>query len=204
MARHGGDALSSGDWSLLGAVVAFVLAIVLEPLPWLARLLYPLLYAWQASPPIATTTLVLLLLGFGTTSKLVIVVLVTFFPIYVGFSQALAKSDREVEALLRSYGASRWQIFRMARWPMAMVGFFSGVRVSATYLISVVITAQWLGGQDGLGNTLLRSRKSYDYALMMATIALSIGLSLLIIFISSQLEQRVMRRYHLIDKEERT
>jgi ABC-type nitrate/sulfonate/bicarbonate transport system permease component len=207
---HNLPLLATGIWQTLwqagvglfaGAIIALMLGLLLQPLPWLAKLLYPGMYAWQASPTLATTSLVLLLMGFGATSKIVLILIVTFYPIYVGFSGALSRVDRQWIDLLTSYGANRWQLFRMVRWPSAIVGFFSGVRVACTYLISVTITAQWLGGQDGLGNTLLRSRRSYDYSLMMATVMLSIVLSLLFIFVSVQIEAWVMRKYHLVEEK---
>ncbi|NIZ47147.1 ABC transporter permease subunit [Entomospira nematocerorum] len=185
---------------VLGSLIAIILGLILYPLPLLRRVVYPLMYAWQSTPTIATTTLVLLWFGFGAMSQIILIILATFFPIYVAFYQALIAIDPKWVNLLKSYGAKWWQVFSIIRWPFALVGFFAGLKIATTYLISVTITAQWLAGQDGLGNLLLRSRKSYDYPLMMATVSISIGLSLGLMLIMDWLERMIQRKYQLSHK----
>ncbi|NIZ40348.1 ABC transporter permease [Entomospira entomophila] len=185
---------------VLGSLTAMALGLLLYPLPLVRRVIYPLMYAWQSTPTIATTTLVLLWFGFGSMSQIILIILATFFPIYVAFYQALTTVDSKWISLLKSYGAKWWQVFVIIRWPFALVGFFSGLKIATTYLVSVTITAQWLAGQDGLGNLLLRSRKSYDYPLMMATVSISIGLSLGFMLIMHWLESVIQMKYQLSHK----
>lgn len=179
------------------SLVAVFLAIFLQLFPIFSQLIYPLLYAWQAAPVIATASLVFLWFGFGTTGNIFFIWSATFFPIYVGISQSLQRVNRQFLFLLNSYGASKLQIFFITSWPRVILGFCNGLRIATTYLISITITAQWMSGQNGLGTVLLRSRKSYDYPLMMAVIVLSVLLSLLFILLSVQFENFVSSKYHL-------
>jgi ABC-type nitrate/sulfonate/bicarbonate transport system permease component len=182
---------------LLSAVVAVGLSWFMHRFMLVRRLIYPLCVLQQVTPVLAIAPLIILWFGFGITSHVVLVVFACFFPILVAFLQALDKMDLDLLHLLKSYGANSWQLFKYVRWPLGLVGFFAGFKTSATYAVGVAVTAEWLGGQHGLGNLLLRSRKSYDYPRLVAVVAVIVGLGLLFVGISWGMERWVLRHYRM-------
>jgi len=104
--------------------------------------------------------------------------------------------------LLRTMGASEWQVFRYAKLPAAAGELFAGLRISATYAIVGAVIAEWLGGFSGLGVYMTRVRKSFSYDRMFAVIALISALSLLLMKAIDALEwlclpwKRVDERKH--------
>ncbi len=188
---------SAGLGLLLSAVVGVGLSWFMHRFMLVRRLVYPLCLLQQVTPVLAVAPLVILWFGFGMSSKVVLVVFACFFPILVAFLQALDKMDRDLLHLLKSYGASPWQVFKQVKWPLGLVGFFAGFKTSATYAVGVAVTAEWLGGQNGLGNLLLRSRKSYDYPRLVAVIVVIVVLGLVFVGVSMAMERWVLRHYRV-------
>lgn len=168
----------------IGLAIALVLGVVIAAAvdlsSFMRRALYPLLVASQTVQILAIAPLLIIWFGFGMLPKVLIVVLVSFFPLAVSMADGLASTDPDLIALLRSMGASRGQIWRMARLPAAMPAFFSGLRVAVTYSVVGATIGEWVGGSTGLGLYLLRSKNALQtdqvFAAMLITTLLSIGL----------------------------
>lgn len=151
-------------------------AMVLSPL--IKRLFYPLLIVSQTVPLIAVAPLLILWLGYGLLPKIVTVVLVCFFPIAVSLIEGLEVSDDDLLNLLKSMGATRWQILYMIRWPNALPSFFAGLKIAATYSVMGAVIGEWLGASSGLGVYLTRSSHSFRTDQVFAAIAAITVLSL--------------------------
>ena len=108
----------------------------------------PLLVASQTLPIIAIAPLLIIWFGFGLLPKVVVIALVTFFPIAVGLIEGFASTPRAATNLLRSMGASRWQRFRLVRLPQALPSFFTALRIGITYAVTGAIFAEYVGA-DG-------------------------------------------------------
>ena len=145
----------------LAIVIALIIAGLMDFAPVLKRMLYPLLVISQTIPLIAIAPLLTLWLGYGLGPKIAIVILVCFFPITINFTEGLEASDPDAINLLRSMGASHWQIFIMIRWPNAMPSLFAGLKIAATYSVMAAIIGEWLGASSGLGVYLTRSSHSF-------------------------------------------
>ena len=142
------------------------------------RAVYPLLVFSQTVPIIVLAPLFAMWFGFGTLPKIVVVTLVCFFPITVSITEGLAGVDPELIDLMRSMGARRYQIFIKVKFPAALIGFFSGLKIAVTYSIMGAIIGEWMGGSAGLGVYMMRVKNSYAYDKMFAAIVL-ISLSLI-------------------------
>ena len=140
--------------------------------------LEPLMTISQTIPTIAIAPLLVLWFGYGLAPKVVLIVLTTFFPVTVSLVQGLRSVDPDMIDLMRTMGASRWQIFWYAKLPAAADQFFSGLKISATYAIVGAVIAEWLGGFSGLGVYMTRVRKSFSYDKMFASIIVVSALSL--------------------------
>lgn len=140
---------------LLGLVVSTALAIVVAVAiafsPLIERAIYPLVVASQSVPLPILAPLLIIFLGYGLAPKILLVTLICFFPIAVNTVDGLRGVERETIDLLRTFGASRWQVFRTVRWPAALPLFFSGLRVAAAVSVIGAVFGELVGGSAGLG-----------------------------------------------------
>jgi NitT/TauT family transport system permease protein len=164
-------------------VLGWTLAIAADFSPWLRRALTPLLVASQTLPIIAIAPLLIIWFGFGLLPKVVVIALVTFFPIAVGLIEGFAATDPQATNLLRSMGASRWAQFRYVRLPGAMPRFFTALRIGITYAVTGAIFAEYAGATAGLGIYMSLQKNSFRTDLVLAAVVvtalLSVGLFLL-------------------------
>ncbi|HEY8597346.1 MAG TPA: ABC transporter permease [Thermomicrobiales bacterium] len=140
---------------LLGLVVSTLLGIVtavaIAFFPLLERALYPLVVASQSVPLPVLAPLLIIFLGYGIVPKILLVTLICFFPIVVNTVDGLHSVDRDAVNLLRTFGATRWQIFVKVRWPSALPLFFSGLRVAAAVSVIGAVFGELIGASAGLG-----------------------------------------------------
>ena len=163
---------------IIGVVLAFIIASLMDRFETLEKALLPLLVVTQTIPTIAIAPLLVLWMGFGMAPKITLVVVTTFFPIAVGMLDGYKSVDPDEIDLLRSMKANRLQIFRHVKIPAALPYFFSGLRVSASYAVVGAVISEWLGGFEGLGVYMTRVRKAYAFDKMFAVIILIIIVSL--------------------------
>src|SRR6266508_3921234 len=147
-------------WNLLPPLT-FVSAIPLGLLIALSALakqvVYPPIMLMQLVPKIAVAPLFLVWLGFGLESKVLLTVLMTFFPLLLARISGFQILDNRFLYLTQSMGATSWQTFRYLRFPAALTVIFSGIKTSATIAATAAIVAEFVGANKGLGYVLLRS-----------------------------------------------
>ncbi|MGN0520212.1 MAG: ABC transporter permease [Candidatus Fimenecus sp.] len=177
---------------LLGVVLAFLLATLMDRFEILYKAIYPLLVITQTVPTIAVAPLLVLWQGFGMAPKITLVVLTTFFPIAVSLLDGYRCADQDAINLLRSMGAGRVKIFRYIKFPSALGSFFAGLKVSASYAVVGAVVAEWLGGFEGLGVYMTRVRKAYAFDKMFAVIIFTTLVSLLLMWGVAVLRKLVM------------
>jgi ABC-type nitrate/sulfonate/bicarbonate transport system permease component len=161
----------------MALIGGFLLALTLDFSSWLRRALYPLLVVSQTIPIMALAPLLIIWFGYGVLPKVIVVFLVCFFPIAINTADGLTGADPEMVALLRSMGASRWQIFKKVRLPGAMPPFFTGLKVAITYSVVGAIIGEWVGASRGLGIFMLRASNSFRTARVFAAITVTALLS---------------------------
>lgn len=163
--------------------VAWVLAVAIDFSPWLRRALMPLLVASQTIPIIAIAPLMIIWFGFGLMPKVMVIALVTFFPVAVGLIDGFNLTDRDAANLLRSMGANRWKQFVYVRLPSALPSFFTALRIGIAYAVTGAIFAEYIGAREGLGIYMATMKNSFRTDLVLAAVAvtalLSVGLFLL-------------------------
>lgn len=181
-----GDALRHALPTLLETVIGFGLAVALaigsavamDRTPAVRRAIEPLLVASQTIPVIALAPLLLLWFGFGLLPKVVIVVLVTFFPVCVALLDGFRSVPQDASDLMRSYGASDDQVFRKLRWPAALPSLFIGLRISVVYAVIGAVFGEYVGAKEGLGIWMQLSAKSFRTDLVFAAVVVTSLLSL--------------------------
>lgn len=173
----------------IGIVLAFILAIVMDLIEWLNRALYPMLIVTQTIPTVAIAPILVLLLGYDMTPKIVLVVLTTLFPIIISILNGFANSDQDAVRLLQLMGANSWQVLLHVKLPNSLSYFFSGLRVSVSYAFVSSVVAEWLGGFEGLGVYMIQTKKAFAYDKMFAVIVLISLISLFFMWVVSLLER---------------
>jgi ABC-type nitrate/sulfonate/bicarbonate transport system permease component len=173
-------------------VVAVILAIAVDWSPLARRGVYPLMVGSQTLPIIALAPLVVIWFGFGTTPKVVLVALFTFFSIAVGLVQGLASVEHDTMSLLRTMGATRRQLLLYARLPSAVPQFFTGLKIAVTYSYVSAIVAEFVGAQQGLGVYMTTSKNAFRTDLVFGAVLVTAALTLLLFGIVVLLERLAM------------
>jgi ABC-type nitrate/sulfonate/bicarbonate transport system permease component len=173
-------------------VVAWILAVAIDFWLPLRRGLLPLLIASQTIPIIAIAPLMIIWFGFGLLPKVLVVALVTFFPIVVGLIEGFNKADREASNLLRSMGAGRLKEFWFVRLPSALPSFFTALRISITYAVVGAIFAEYVGAQMGLGIYMSMQKNAFRTDLVLAAVAVTAILSIALYLSTFLLERLVI------------
>jgi ABC-type nitrate/sulfonate/bicarbonate transport system permease component len=113
-------------------------------------------------------------------AEILLVALVTFFPMLVALVEGYAATEKELEDLLGSMGASRWRRFLLARLPSSLPYFFAGLRIAITYAVVGAIFAEYAGSAKGLGIYILNAKNNFRADLMLAAVMFSSVLTLLL------------------------
>ncbi len=178
------NALVTAYEALLGFIIAIifsvVLAILIDRFLPLKRGIFPILVASQTVPIFAIAPLLFIWFGFGILPKVVIVVLICFFPIVTNLVDGLNNADRSLIQLLESMNASRWQIFAKVKFPNSLPYFFSGLRIGAVYCVTGAIFGEWLVANKGLGLYIKTTFNSFQTDQLFAGIIVIVAISVLI------------------------
>lgn len=165
---------------IIAVIFSFVLAFIMDSVPFIKRALYPILVISQTIPIITVAPLFVIWFGYGLLPKVIVVTLVCFFPVVVSFMGGLDSVDKEMHDLLKCMGASPMQIFRLLKLPAALPSLFSGMRISAAYSIMGAVIGEWLGAKAGLGEFMRRSMHSFAVDKTFAAIIVITVLSLMV------------------------
>lgn len=160
-------------------VVGIITGIMIDAMPTFKRCIYPILVVTQTVPTIVLAPIFIIYMGFGYAPKILTVVLMCFFPIVVSFSDGLGQMDEGYLNLVRTYGGSRMQVYRLVKIPSAMISLLSGLKVAATYSISGAVVGEWIASQSGLGYYLIRAKNGYMLDKVFACVVMIILLSLM-------------------------
>ena len=176
----------------LGIILGFVVAVIMDRFEYAYKMIYPVLVITQTIPTVAIAPLLVLWMGYGILSKIMLILLTSFFPITIGLLDGFHSVDRDMLNLLKTMGATSFQNFIHLKLPSSLGYFFAGLRISVSYSIIGAVVAEWLGGYDGLGVYMTRVRKSYSFDKMFAVIFLISGISLLLMYFVKKIQRWCM------------
>jgi ABC-type nitrate/sulfonate/bicarbonate transport system permease component len=171
---------------VVGALIGFLLAVVMAQVPLIQRLLYPALITSQAVPIVAIAAPLVIIFGFGLTPKLIIVAWIVFFPVVVNVLDGLASVDQDQINLARLLGGTRLRTFLIVRLPACIGPLFSGLKIGASYAVSGAVIGEWTASSRiGLGTYLLSANAQMNtagvYGAMLLLTAIGIGSFLLVV-----------------------
>ncbi|MEO7241981.1 MAG: ABC transporter permease [Variovorax sp.] len=169
---------------LLGFLAAVVLGVLIALGIAFSRraeaTLYPLLVFFQIVPKIAVAPLFIIWFGFGLSPKVLLVFLLSFFPVVVSAITAFRSVDADIMDLARSTGASRLRAFWKIQFPHALPTLFTGFKVAAALSSTAAVVAEFVASDRGLGFLLLEYNGALDTTMTFATIIVLSVLGLLL------------------------
>ncbi len=156
----------------LGSVLGMIIGYVLGVSPRAEVVLSPYILALQIAPKVAFAPLFVMWLGYTVYPKILVAILIVFFPVMVNVLTSMRTVDPDMVNLARAFSASRWQIFRMIEYPSSLPPLFSGLRIGATLAVIGVVVGELVGGNLGLGYLLVMGGGQGNTAMVFVSILL--------------------------------
>lgn len=182
---------------LLTVFGGVLLAVMMFLSKTVEKVLYPAVVISQMIPIIALSPIFILWFGYTIWSKVAVTVLISFFPIVVSTYDGLKSSDREYIDLLRTMGASRWQIFKKLHIPMALPSFFSGFKMAIVFALVGATIGEWLGASAGLGYYSRRMSGNLNAEGVFAAITILTIAGIVLFAIATWIEKIVLKKWKM-------
>ena len=177
----------------ISVALGLMLAVGMDASPLLRKTLYPVVVASQTIPTTAVAPLFVLWFGYGVWSKVLVAVLITFFPITITVYAGLRSARTEMAELLLTYGATRRDLFRLVKAPCALPYFFSAIKMAVPMSVIGAAIGEWLGAQSGLGYFSRRMMTQLDGAGVFAPIVLLSAVAMLAVALLGAAETRLVK-----------
>jgi NitT/TauT family transport system permease protein len=177
----------------LAIVVALPLGVVLGRSRVLNAMFDPFITAFNATPRLVFIPLVMLWLGLGLWSKVVIVFIGALFPLLINTYEGVRNSDKVLINVVRSFGANEWAIARLVVLPNSLPYIVAGLRLAIGRAVLGVVVAEFFGSEDGLGVLMVQASGQYQVDVVFAGLIVFAGLSLIMTGLVQLLEQRLTR-----------
>ncbi|MEU4228059.1 ABC transporter permease [Nonomuraea sp. NPDC026600] len=195
----GHHTLVTGYETVLGFAIAVVVgiaaAVLMVASAEVEKTLYPLLLFAQVVPKIAIAPLFVVWLGFGLTPRIVVAVLIAFFPVVISMVTGLKSVDPEMLQLASTMGASPAKTFVKIRFPASLPFLFSGLKVAVTLAVTGAVVGEFVGGNDGLGSVILQANGNIDTPMLFAGLLVMSFLGV-VLFVAVEFAERLLLPWH--------
>ncbi|WP_327351907.1 ABC transporter permease [Streptomyces sp. NBC_01304] len=185
--------------TLLGFVIAVAVgvfaAVIMVYSSTVEKTLYPILLFAQVVPKIAIAPLFVVWLGFGIGPKILIAVLIAFFPVVISMVTGLKAVDPEMLQLSSTMGASSWQTFAKIRFPASLPHLFSGLKVAVTLAVTGAVVGEFVGANEGLGYVILQANGNMDTPMLFAGL-LVMSLIGVVLFVLVEIAEKLLLPWH--------
>jgi len=180
----------------LAIVVSVPLALAVAYSRFVEEAVYPVIVFLQIIPKIAIAPLFIIWFGFGFMPKLLLVFLLSFFPIVVSSIAGFKSADRDVMDFARTTGASGLTMFMKIRLPQALPHIFTGLKVGAALAATAAVVAEFVASDRGLGYLLLQYNGQLDTPMVFATIVI-LSLIGLAVYYAVEIVERIAIPWHV-------
>lgn len=171
--RHIGYTLSATLIGyVLGSTLALIMGALLAESRTFEKFVYPLLVAIQATPKVALAPLILVWFGFGIASKVVLVVLICFFPLFVNTIVGIKRVDPDLVDACKAFSASRWYVFRHVKLPAAAGDIFAGLQIGVALALIGTVVGELVSSEAGLGYLIGSAAVNLNVSTMFAGVFL--------------------------------
>ena len=178
---------------LISIVFGLALAVIMDLNKKIADAVYPIVIASQTIPTTTIAPLFVLWFGYSIWSRVLVTILITFFPITITVYDGFRSTKREMEELLITYGARKTDIFFKLKIPSALPYFFSAIKMAIPLSVIGAAIAEWLGAQSGLGYFSKRMMTQLDGAGVFAPIVLLSVTAMVAVAIVGILEEKCIK-----------
>jgi NitT/TauT family transport system permease protein len=175
---------------LFSAVIGAAVALVTARFAAFGRALYPLVVLFQTVPKVALAPLFILWFGFDLAPKVVLIVVIAFFPVAINMMVGLQNVDPNLIALMRSVGASRNEILMRIQIPNSLPYLMAGLKVAVTLAVIGAIVGEFAGAQAGLGYMIQFASTQMQTSLVFAALVEVSVLGLLFYYVIEWIERR--------------
>jgi NitT/TauT family transport system permease protein len=179
----------------IAAVVGVLVAIFMVYSQSLEKTLYPLILFAQVIPKIAIAPLFVVWLGFGPSPKILVAVLMAFFPVVISGMAGLRSVNPDILELTSTMGASSFKTFLKVRLPAALPELLSGLKVAATLAVTGAVVGEFVGANEGLGYVILQANGNLDTAMLFAALII-MSLLGVVLFLAIQIAERFLISWH--------
>ncbi|MCX7522813.1 ABC transporter permease [Microbacterium sp. STN6] len=175
---------------IIAAVGGIAIAMWIVYSPNAEKSLYPLLVFAQVIPKVAIAPLFVIWLGFGSAPKVLVAVLVAFFPVVVSTIAGLRSVDPDLLDLASTMGSSQWKTFRKIRFPASLPHVFSGLKVAATLAVIGAVVGEFVGANEGIGYVLLNANGNLNTPMLYAGLVILSAIGI-VVFMVIEVAERV-------------
>jgi NitT/TauT family transport system permease protein len=177
----------------LAIVFGLLLGLAVGASPFVYAGLYPLLIAFNAVPKVAIVPILMIWLGVGALPAIITAFVISFFPIVVNVATGLATIEPELQDVMRSLGASRWDTLTKIGIPRTMPYLFGSLKVAITLAFIGSVISETVGGNRGIGFLMLSAGARNDTATTFAGLFSIAIMGVLMYAICALVEQRMTR-----------
>lgn len=174
---------------VLAAVVGIAVALVIVRFERFGRALYPLIVLFQNVPKVALAPIVILWFGYDLTPKVVLIVVIAFFPVTIDMMAGLQSVEPSFVSLMRSVGASDTKILMRVRIPHSLPHLIAGLKVAVTFSVIGAIVGEFAGANEGLGYVIQFASTQLDTPLIFAALIVVSVLGLLFYYVVEYAER---------------
>src|SRR5919106_3468288 len=147
-----------------GVLAAWILGTLIGMFRIFSLAFYPLVVMFQISPRVALAPVFLTWFGFGVASKMVMAATICFFPVLVNVILGMEGVSKDARALMRSFGASRWEEYRKLLLPSSLPAIFAALKVAITFALIGAVVAEFVGADEGMAVLI----KTFNFQLLVA------------------------------------
>lgn len=181
---------------LISIVLGVMLAMAMSLNKRIEEAIYPILVVTQTIPITALAPIFVLWFGYSIWSKVVVTILITFFPIVVNTYDGFRSTKREMEELFITFGASKKEIFIKLKFPHALPYFFSALKIAVPLSVIGAAIGEWLGAQSGLGYFSKRMMTQLDGAAVFAPIMILSLVAIVLVWVINILENKIIGDFY--------
>ena len=176
----------------VATVIALSLAAVFVASDTATRAVLPLVIGLRTAPLLAIAPILIMIFGRGLGTSIVVVVIVSFFPIMVNAMKGFRAAKRSALELMHVCGATPMQTFFKLRFPYALPFIFTGLRAASASAILSAMLAEWLSGAPGLGTLILEAASYRDLGQLWAAVVVSMAMAFSIFLLTTAAERRLL------------
>jgi len=176
----------------VGCAIAFILGSLVAEYSLLDRILMPFVVGFQSMPKVALAPLLLVWFGFDLASKVILVALICFFPMFINTIAGLRSANNDLIDLYRACSSSRRLIFWDVKLPGAAKSMFAGLQIAFVMALLGTVVGEFIAARRGLGYLIQSSGVNFDVPAMFTSLFTLSAIGITASFILRALQRKVV------------